>query len=439
MNSDELHSTNQETDNASPLFPPPDFTLQKMLSILPEYNKEDNIKKPVVNIKIKTHNVDTFTFVLSRVLPSYANAIRRTILSDIPVVGFLTTPYEENKATIIKNTSKFNNEYLKQRLSCIPIHNIDAKLSNEELLGKYVELKVKNNTDSMLWVTTQDFELFDKNTREKVPGGEKIIETLFPPFVSPIDDTKHYIDLLILRPFISESLPKEEINLTCEFSICTAKQNSCYNVSQQISYENTSDVVKIANKIKELKIENQSKNQTDLNFMIKNFELLEAKRLFIPNSFNFIVKSIGIYNSKTLVQHACGIIADNLNILMDAIMTSNESIITIRPNLETTIPNCWDIILHNEDYTLGTMLNDQLFRNFCQMEKNKDEGQEKSINNMLDFCGFKKEHPHDTFSVIRVGFADKTHSHIEFIQFMFSKIIPTIRDEFEHMQKLLEN
>ena len=61
-------------------------------------------------------------FTLSNIDVSIANAIRRTILMDIPLVVFKTLPYEKNKATFIKNTSRLNNEILKQRLGCIPIH-----------------------------------------------------------------------------------------------------------------------------------------------------------------------------------------------------------------------------------------------------------------------------------------------------------------------------
>ena len=67
------------------------------------------------------------SFKLSGVNVSIANSIRRAILSEIPCVVFRTTPYEKNEATFEVNTTKLNNEVLKQRLSCIPIHisNVD--------------------------------------------------------------------------------------------------------------------------------------------------------------------------------------------------------------------------------------------------------------------------------------------------------------------------
>jgi DNA-directed RNA polymerase II subunit RPB3 len=76
--------------------------------------------KPTV--QITSNKGDEVKFTMSNVNVSIANSIRRTILSDIPTVVFKTAPYEENKANIIANTSRLNNEIIKQRLSCIPIH-----------------------------------------------------------------------------------------------------------------------------------------------------------------------------------------------------------------------------------------------------------------------------------------------------------------------------
>ena len=69
---------------------------------------------------------DTLRFTLSNINVSLANGIRRIILADIPTLVFRTTPYKENKSTIYINTSRLNNELVKQRLSCIPIHISDT-------------------------------------------------------------------------------------------------------------------------------------------------------------------------------------------------------------------------------------------------------------------------------------------------------------------------
>ena len=57
---------------------------------------------------------ENITFVINNTNVSIVNAIRRTILSDIPILGFKTTPYEENKCNILVNTSRFTNKIIKQ-------------------------------------------------------------------------------------------------------------------------------------------------------------------------------------------------------------------------------------------------------------------------------------------------------------------------------------
>ena len=62
---------------------------------------------------------DSFGFTLSGINVSLANAIRRVILSDIPLVVFRTTPNEVNKCNIIANTSRLNNEIINVVFSII--------------------------------------------------------------------------------------------------------------------------------------------------------------------------------------------------------------------------------------------------------------------------------------------------------------------------------
>jgi len=88
---------------------------------------------------------NTLTFTLSGVDVCFANAIRRTILSDIPTVVFKTMPYEENKAIILENTTRLNNEILKQRLSCIPIHITDLQIPLNNYLLEINEENIKDN------------------------------------------------------------------------------------------------------------------------------------------------------------------------------------------------------------------------------------------------------------------------------------------------------
>ena len=53
---------------------------------------------------------------------SIINSIRRTILSDIPTIGFRYVDKNEiNSLKIIKNTTALHNEFIMHRLSLIPL------------------------------------------------------------------------------------------------------------------------------------------------------------------------------------------------------------------------------------------------------------------------------------------------------------------------------
>jgi len=110
-------------------------------------------------ISARDENEGILTFTLSGINVSIANGLRRTILSDIPILAFKTFPHNENQANFVTNTSRFNNEILKQRLGCIPIHIPDLKMPYNELL---VEIHKKNDTNELMYVTTKDFRV--KNT-----------------------------------------------------------------------------------------------------------------------------------------------------------------------------------------------------------------------------------------------------------------------------------
>ena len=113
---------------------------------------------PVIS---KISNDGIFKFTLSGVNVSLANALRRIILNDIHTVVFRTETYEDNNCTISVNTGRLHNEILKQRLSCIPIHSTKP----DELPGKYIlEIDETNNTDYIMFVTTEHFKIRNKES-----------------------------------------------------------------------------------------------------------------------------------------------------------------------------------------------------------------------------------------------------------------------------------
>ena len=335
-------------------------------------------------VELIDHKDNFLSFTLSGVNVSLANAIRRIILSDIPILVFRTSPYEQNKANILVNTSRLNNEILKQRLSCIPIHIRDV--DTFPLKNYQLEVNVENNTDTMMYVTTKDFMIKDL-TAQKYLSEAKTRE-IFPPD----DDCGYFIDFVRLRPKLSEELPGEKIHLTCEFTIGSAKEDGMFNVVSTCSYGFTPDLDKMDAELAKKKQvwKDEGKKEKEIEFEAKNWKLLDGLRNVKPDSFDFTLKTIGIYTNNELLDQASTIMLDKINQL-DKLLDTDE--LTLEPSKNTMV-NCYDLILENEDYTLGKALEYMLYTKFY-------EGVQT-----LSYCGFKKMHPHDSYSIIRIAYRD---------------------------------
>ena len=326
---------------------------------------------------------DTLTFTLSGVNVSLANAIRRTLLSDIPIVVFRTSPYESNKANITINTTRLNNEILKQRLSCIPIHITDLQMPLQNYI---VEVDKENLTDTIMFVTTEDFRIKNVQTGEYL--SEKDARTIFPL----CEQTGYYIDFARLRPKISAEILGERLQLTCEFSIGNAKLDSMFNVVSTCSYGYTADPIQqeieLTKKVHAWK--EKGLDKAEIEFESKDWRLLDGQRVIRPDSFDFIVQTVGIFTNHDLVKKACEIIIIKLEELDTLIDTDS---LEITPSVNT-LNNSYDIILKNEDYTIGKVIEYILYSKFFEGVKT------------LSYCGFKKMHPHDSDSIIRVAYHD---------------------------------
>ena len=320
-------------------------------------------------------------FTLADCNMSVANALRRIIISDIPTFVFRTFPYSENKAEVTHNTTRFHNEIIKQRLSCIPIHIADMDFPYKDYI---VELDVKNDTDSILYVTTKDFRI--KNIKTDVYSNESAVRSIFPP--SPV--TGDYIEFARLQPKLSENIDGERLTLRCGLDVGMASQDGAFNVISTCAYECTLDDSKAAEvwKEKAAEMKKSEKSDEEIEFEKRNWFLLEAKRYYQPNSYDFILETVGVFDNNEIVLKACEIMISKCEKFLENLQHGK---VPILPS-ETTLKNGFDITLVNEDYTLGKVIEFYLYQqNFIG---------DKTVS----FCGFRKPHPHATDSIIRVAF-----------------------------------
>jgi DNA-directed RNA polymerase alpha subunit len=365
-----------------------------------------------MNPQIKViEDEEILKFTLSGVDLSLANALRRIMLNDIPTVVFRTETYNDNQCKIAVNTSRLHNEIIKQRLSCIPIHSTDHSI----LPGNYtLELDVTNEEDHIIFVTTEDFRIKNKTTGNFMTKEETVL--IFPPNKK----TGYFIDFIRLRPAIGD-IQAEQIKLSCEFSIASVEINSMFNVVSKCAYAFTVDPI-AANKAwteTENKMASEGMTEKEIEFSKKNFMLLDAQRYYVKDSFDFVVRSVGVYTNIEIVKLACKIMQRRLLNIVELI-ESDAMMIELS---ETTMDNCYDITLENEDYTIGKPIEYYLYENLFNGKKK------------LTFCGFKKTHPHNSYSMIRLAYEAPVDKHM--IRSDLKEACVSIQEVFVNIHKMM--
>ena len=341
-----------------------------------------------------TSKDDIMKFKIANTNVSFVNALRRTILSDIPVACFITSPYEKNTCNISINTTRLNNEILKQRLSCIPvfIDDLDIPIDNFQ-----VELDEINDTNSFKYITTKDFKIKDLASDKYLT--ESQVQKIFPPDPK----TKDFILFARLRPKLANNLTGERIKFKSILSISTAVENGSFNVVSTCAYEFTGDEKKQKDEWSKVEKTIEGKSNKEINKMKKNWFHLEAKRFYKKNEFNFIIETIGIFKNRDIIKKACSVITDRLNKVMEKITNSDSLVV----QSETTIPNSFDVTLVDEDYTIGKIIEYIIYELYF------NKGDE------LCYVGFVKKHPHDSDSIIRIAFNNEDKSSKENVRDIF--------------------
>ena len=338
-------------------------------------------------MSLEVQNITTdggiLKFTLRNINVSLANALRRCILSDIPVIVMKALPYKNKTIDIMVNKSRFTNEMIEHRISCIPVMlDVESELNYKNYK---LQLHETNTTNTIMHVTTKSIEILDKQS--DTPVSKKIVEQLFPKN----DITQDYIEIIRLRPQTSTK-QAEEIKLTATLEISTAKENAVYNATSICSYGKT--INEELAEIERLKLQkllsSQALSQELIQEKLSDFDNLTKQRITIDDSFDFIIETIGQYTNEQLVAKACTILINNLKQLFTE-LNDNPDLIT---NSTTTLKNGYDIKLLKQDYTLGKILEYILHKTYYGIKK----------TDKLHFCGFRKPHPHIDESIIRLGF-----------------------------------
>jgi DNA-directed RNA polymerase subunit L len=332
---------------------------------------------------------------------SVVNALRRVILTQIKSVVFRGFPHEKNKIDILKNNTKFNNEYIKHRISCIPIMYNKTDKFNTLINKYYIKVHLKNETSEKMILTTDHFKLLKKKDDSKA----ELSEPLFDQLPIPI---------IYLYPQISSSDPFEEFEAHIDLSIGCAKEDSCWNMVSKCLYYQVENEEKVQKQIDE--IEKEDLGEQEKKVKIEDFKLLDAQKpkYCYDNKYHFVLETIGVYDNPTLLKMACDYLIEQFKQL---ISDTNESIyntnLLIKEN-ETTLIFIneekinnhikYRIQLQKDDYTLGKLIEKYAYNYF-----NSNNG---VIEKLFKIVSFKKEHPHDEHCVIYMIYENNVDSDL---------------------------
>ena len=342
--------------------------------------------KYIPRIVSRTDENNELKFTIDKINVSLANGLRRIILSDIPTLVFRVYPHSECRSVITVNTSRIHNQILNQRLSCIPIHITDQTF---EFKDYAVEINATADGNEIRYITTKDFKVKNKVTGKYLTDVK--VHEIFPPN----QITGDFIEFARLLPKMSEYSEGEQLTMTCDLDIGTAKEDGAFNVVCTCAYQMTMDASKVdeAWRIKEAELVREgiaTVGSEEMNAQRKNWSLLDAQRHTKDDSFDFVVETVGVFTNAEIVHKAAQIMINKcMKFIRDIESGENHIIPTV-----STIQNGFDIELKGEDYTLGKVLE------FFLHDKHYAEDQ------TVTYCSFRKIHPHNPDSMIRVGFAE---------------------------------
>ena len=233
---------------------------------------------------IRYEGKETLMFQLVNTHVSYANPLRRIIITEVPSVGFRAEIIKDGSTSDIeikKNTTAMSNEMLAHRIGLIPVH---AGFKDWDS-NKYVfHLNVENDSDKPLDVKISDIDVLERRDDELV----KIPNT---KFFHPDPITHDTCLIAVLKPKVGNNTP-EVIEFVAKASVGIGRENVRFSPVSQCSYGYTRDTS--PEKVKEvfgnwldrhkkiniMELENDTARKELLE---KEFNTMEAARSYVTD------------------------------------------------------------------------------------------------------------------------------------------------------------
>ena len=347
-------------------------------------------------------------FVINNSNVSMMNAIRRTMISDVPTFGFKTEPYEKSMVEVIKNDSPLHNEFISHRIGMIPINILDTDFKIEDY--EFI-IDEKNNTNFPKKITSGHFKILKISTNEFLPREE--VEKIFPKdpltnediLITELKPCYNVIDYKLnsYKDELMRSFGKEQyFHIKAKAVLSTGSENSRFSPITATSYQYKIDEERAKQGetdfiLKEIKkAQDKGLKPKDEEALSRYFKTTLIERFYHideneePYIFNFNIESLGYLPPLIVLHRGIQVLIEKINKFMINLKSYNDNIIQIAtsPNLE----NGYQLTIQDENDTLGNLLQEHFYDLFCEDEDNM----------ILNYIGYKKIHPLEEKIVINI-------------------------------------
>jgi len=281
---------------------------------------------------------------------SFVNALRRTIISDIYAYAI-----DEENIDFFENTSMLNNEFLKHRLTLIPIV---SDLQNVNYDNLVISCKKRNDNENMENIYVNEFICKDIETDEIIDNSRIF---MYPNILfGKLKNNQHM------------SFESKLIKNNAEHGGSFFSTDSKCVYTFKIDDETVKEVTKSMD-------EHQVKT-----FLSQDVErVYERNKIGEPNVYNFVIDSIGFYKPSDIVLHGLDSLMNRLTVVKNELRNKKSKKITLVENIEN--PDFYDFSIDGENETIGNLLS-------TYMTYNKD----------VSYCGYLIEHPLKKNIILRI-------------------------------------
>ncbi len=366
----------------------------------------------------------TYSFTLSPIHVTYANTLRRLMLTGVETVAFrsdMTSTGSTTDVVVKRNDTPMTNEMLADRIGLVPINVTEPLKWNAD---KYrFTLKVAGNKDNTTYVKASQFKVFeisplsggdnndsvenDNNSSDNTTSTNNVnitslpTETFFPP--NPV--TGDTCLIATLQP--GSGSTQQFIEIDGKATKGTGREHARFCPVSQCSYEYSPDPN--PQRIEELfqnwltvakKAGSVEKGSERYNELRREFNTMQIKRCFKineksePYSFDFTVETAGVLAVPYIVERACEVGENMCSRYVNIHQGTPPPEITISSADSQIIG--YDFLIRGHDHTLGNLLQTWLVENLIE-----GGGQPK-----ITYAGYSVPHPLRDEMVLRIGVED---------------------------------